>query len=370
MMNQNKTAPLNENASSRPKKSKRSRVTLVGAFGFFLTLLGTIILNLLGYQVKQQYLIFFLLSFLYLFLLGLTLEQLYKRGFVIWSFSALVSFLGLFVIWLPLLLYALDIADLRLWMGSVLFGLLLLLFAYFNEAYDLNKKFFYRMQLVYDYIRSGKFLQAIKSTIMTVVFLVSAFFSAIWRALTRLPYLINKALKYVHRTIVKMFLYLKNEYDRFYFYGFLLLAWTAPFLISSTPEQFFVLNIFFVTLFFIGLVTRKSERVQRFVRTSVERTWNFAYRVNEKVERMKARMTKTQTICPNCNQNMPLNANTCPHCNATIQRCVICRLPITISNEEGERLTTCPHCHNPFHQKHWERWLQISHACPVCKTPA
>ena len=36
-------------------------------------------------------------------------------------------------------------------------------------------------------------------------------------------------------------------------------------------------------------------------------------------------------------------------------------------NLGSEPAFRCPNCLAPFHQGHWEKWIQQKHACPMCR---
>ncbi len=45
------------------------------------------------------------------------------------------------------------------------------------------------------------------------------------------------------------------------------------------------------------------------------------------------------------------------------ERCIVCNLYI----RKEEKIGRCPHCNHPAHLDHFQEWIKIKGACPVCK---
>lgn len=43
--------------------------------------------------------------------------------------------------------------------------------------------------------------------------------------------------------------------------------------------------------------------------------------------------------------------------------CAICKRPVL----PEESLTTCPNCHNTFHEEHFAEWIKMKGQCPMCQ---
>jgi hypothetical protein len=89
----------------------------------------------------------------------------------------------------------------------------------------------------------------------------------------------------------------------------------------------------------------------------VDDTGDFAQSIRQKI----AEMTKYYS-CYHCGFPIERTAETCPDCKQTIDRCAVCKLPISF----GESFSICSKCETKGHDTHLQEWVKTQGKCPHC----
>jgi len=67
--------------------------------------------------------------------------------------------------------------------------------------------------------------------------------------------------------------------------------------------------------------------------------------------------------CRKCGSSFGKDDNSCRNCNAEIDKCIVCKLPIS----EGEEISKCSYCEAIGHHNHFVDWIENSSKCPRCQ---
>jgi hypothetical protein len=133
--------------------------------------------------------------------LGIVIDRLQRRGFQFWMAGAVVAYLGFLLLFSPLILYAIGLEsvlganekDQLLWSaGLSLAGGLVVLFGYFVEAYDLNKRFVRMTSEIIELIRRAEYRKIPGRVIRFVAEIFRIILSYVWRGITGLKAVLER----------------------------------------------------------------------------------------------------------------------------------------------------------------------------------
>ncbi len=89
----------------------------------------------------------------------------------------------------------------------------------------------------------------------------------------------------------------------------------------------------------------------------------FLYKTTQKTRNVFKRRDIIR--CPHCNYSNIASRRECWNCKETIPNCWICN---GVFEPETE-VAVCPNCDNNYHIKHLKAWLRFNPKCPVCHEP-
>ncbi|MHA2364594.1 MAG: hypothetical protein ACXAC7_11610 [Candidatus Hodarchaeales archaeon] len=315
---------------------------------------------------------------LILFLLGVIIDQLNARGFRFWALGALISFTGVFVFFLPIVLYGLHLDDVNLWLILILIGGSLILFGYTVDALELNKKVAVKLSDLWMAVTTYQW-RSIPSRIFNVIAtIIVGFISYISNGIRRLKtHLIkgfNQLYKFISESIKKIFNFVlalpgllwkttKIVYNYSYltlpFFG-LVFLWINQ--NHSTPGLLSMLLIL-ILLFLLGVAYQKREQVGVLVNQVTDYSHQTIMRCLPAVHSIKQRFGRHR--CSYCNSVLKLGETECSQCQTRVVECLICKLPI----KDDQTVTVCSSCKHQSHKDHWETYvIRMGKPCPVCFT--
>jgi len=349
---------------------------------------------------------------------GFILIRLRKKGIDYFVTGAITAYIGFFLLALPALIAALQFElerDYGLYIAMGV-GLVLILFGYFMEVYDLNVKFMELMKQLKESLK--KFLKRIKWRLVFSpwnLFLLSGLTIMILARIEILPVILAKRSYYligVALILLNIICHFRKEFYellknigellltffRFWWRGIKkfprILARFFKWLYKETIEfiktlgkalkyifirNYIILFVFGFALYFIPLNLNREVRIalaslvclvsvikplldwREELGEKVNSARLYVYKGSHKARRVFSRRV---TRCPFC--SYPTTGSTsseCWKCKQEIPRCLICGAVV----ERDSDATICQHCDNVFHFKHLRTWLRLQSTCPVCR---
>lgn len=348
---------------------------------------------------------------------GFIIRRMQKLGIDYFVSGAIIAYLGYILIALPAIMYAFghslfDNDYLNLIPISV--GILLIILGFFTETYELNKKLMKALTQIGSAIKSiflkinwrlvfspvnilsvagittviltfygvfdqflepwegyvvgsllillnlaFHFREELATILKNIARLTVIIFNAIIRGIKQIPTIVKEVVLWLRHAIIT------------------LANWSWKAIKFTIIHNYFLLFAFGIVLFFIiddfsfevrfafsalvclvavikPLVEWRHELANRL--TSVRAR---VYRTAKRTRRFVTR----KLHCPFCDHEIKTNTRYCPKCGRELPICWICSMPI----ESKDSVAQCPHCLNLFHYNHFNAWIQMKRACPVCK---
>lgn len=313
-----------------------------------------------------------------LFLLGFIIDQLKFRDFRFWALGAIVSFTGVVFLFSPVILYGIGNNDGLLWGVVIVLGVLLILFGYTIEAYELNNKVAKILIALWENIRNFQWRKIPSKIFRLFVVVFTGIASYILLGFKQFKYVIVKSTKsligfisitisQIYRLLISLPRYTKKFVKFCYEYNYLLIIPLFAFSILKIlnlpfPSILFYVLIF-LTIFLIVLAVLQSneELSQQYLQSLREQSWKALQSISIKIQKSASVIGKYK--CSNCNAPLKLGEERCENCSEEIRQCSICKLPI----KKDQEISVCSHCQYPAHTNHWKQWIGMNHPCPICK---
>ncbi|MHA2295389.1 MAG: hypothetical protein ACXAEU_12405 [Candidatus Hodarchaeales archaeon] len=359
-----------------------SKLTLVGVGLFLIALIVSVILQVENIQILPDLERFGVGLFgipLLVLLLGFVLDVLRWRDFTDWgALGAFVAYLGLLLIFLPLILYPFALVDEVVFWFMVISGILITIIGFTSHATDLDDKIEQLFNNFWTTLRNFDFRLFISSLLQLVRGIIAGTIRYLWRGLRNLItriILFMKMISHSFKLIAKSVLFFFTQtvpatikrslivtWNNFHWLG--LGAIISYFLISDFLACFCLntgLVIIIGFFFALGVIYPQRDRLTRVVHRAQGYAWETGYRINYRLRTLAEGRRKID--CLSCGRTISLESRECKHCEIEVKRCMICKLPI----KTGQKPIECPHCKNPAHKEHWKFWVNIKHDCPACK---
>ena len=314
-----------------------------------------------------------------IFLLGVIIDQLKYRNFRFWALGALVSFLGVLTLFSPVVLYGLGSDDHLIWFFLIGVGIVLVLFGYTIEAYELNNKVAKILINLWENIKNyewrkvpGKIASLISILIIGTLSYIGLGFKkfrfVIRNSLIAIGSFLNNSIKGLVRLILAIPGYTKKfiifSYENNYFLIIPLLLLAVVQLVQGNVVfeslTFVILFLLFSFLIIMLLLHGNEELSQRYLQRIRDRSWETLQTISIRIQKTTSSFGRYK--CQKCHAPLKLGQETCENCNNQVKHCSICKLPI----KEGQEVSTCPHCQYPAHTNHWSQWIRMRDTCPVC----
>ena len=312
------------------------------------------------------------------FLFGIILDQLKYRDFRFWALGAIVSFLGVLVLFSPVVFYGLGNDDVTLWLVAILLGLILVVFGYSIEAYELNNKVAKVLINLWENIKNFQWNKIPGKIVSLFSIIISGILSYIIIGFKRFKFVIKTTISSLTRfitltlkSLVKLILSLPRYFKKFiifcYEYNYWLLIPLSVFSLIKIfnlpfPNIFvFILITLILLLFILAALNSNEELTRRYLRIIRNRTWESLQYVS--ITLQKATSSIGRYKCQNCHAPLKLGQEICENCSSEIKHCSICKLPI----KSEQNVSTCSHCLYPAHTNHWNQWISMNNHCPICK---
>ncbi|MCG3222222.1 MAG: hypothetical protein H7641_12660 [Candidatus Heimdallarchaeota archaeon] len=358
---------------------------------------------------------------------GLIVRRLRRKGIEDFVLGAITAFLGFILLYFPVLMFVMGIDDLFVkqypYYLMMVGGVLVIIFGYFMEVYDLNIKFLQMMKRMKEVLKrmlariNWKLLRSpwnffslmgLTVIILTVIGILTSryyhiagaglilfnfifhfrkelaeIFKTIGRILETIAQAWWKVTKQIPRILKRFFQWIYNP-ERFK--KIMRWIWKQIKVIGRSIKYIFVRNylilfIFGVVLFFvlpkdvlnfeIRLAISSLVCLVAFVKPildwreyfgeDVSSARTFLYKTSTKVtKRLKRRVI---IRCPYCNYPNTSQRMDCWNCTKMLPRCKICNSFV----EQGTEVAVCQHCDNIYHENHLRTWLRLNPKCPMCK---
>ncbi|MHA2296077.1 MAG: hypothetical protein ACXADA_08660 [Candidatus Hodarchaeales archaeon] len=368
-----------------------SRLSKISGLSLLLTILALVIL-VIGFNAQINDILFRVVVGLLIvepliFFLGLIKDRLTSKlatmGFKFHTFWAIVSYAGIMIVFLPIVLWiALNTLDFVLSSVLVSIGILVFFFGFFSETRDLNKNLTRSITAFIAALKSYEYQKGIKT-----------FFGLIKQQIIDfISYLVNSALK-LKKTVKNILSWTFNAPKAFIKAIVSLVQWIPSAtarsirmllrhfekigLVASITLVYqslieppsslrvdfnlsFSLLVISVVLIIVKTTYLHKERFIALVVTVRDRTWETGYMLNYRLKTIGE--TRKKITCTNCGELISLNSRTCNKCDRVVERCIICKLPL----EQGQEQASCLHCSKVAHHDHWRYWKTRKGSCPAC----
>ncbi|NHJ86853.1 MAG: hypothetical protein FK734_15430 [Asgard group archaeon] len=107
------------------------------------------------------------------------------------------------------------------------------------------------------------------------------------------------------------------------------------------------------------LVLDKETRQVR----KIQNMLNFDDRLRNELDSiLHFKKFSSRISCFYCGTQLENNTQTCPNCSQKIQRCSVCKLPIS----KDDQTASCPKCKSIAHLSHLHEWVKTQGKCPTC----
>ena len=368
----------------QPKDTLRNKLfisygTIIGFIIFALVISIFIILEVtLANPFSTRLTSAFLGLTIIIFLLGVIVDQLKFRYFRFWALGAIVSFSGVLLLFSPIIFYGFDNNDVVLWVFLIIVGILLIIFGYTIEAYELNNKVAKILINLWENIRNFQWKKIPKRLLSLIGLLLIGIISYIALGFRKFRYVLKKAFSSLFsfmlksfNGIIKLLIALPGYFKKFlifcYEYNYWLLIplfFFSIFKILNLPFPtilFLILVILLTLLVVMQILNSNAELSQRYLQTLRNRSWGAVQSISIRIQKTTSSIGKYK--CTNCNKPLKLGQAQCENCSQEVKHCSICKLPI----KNDQQISTCSKCLYPAHTNHWNQWIRMNNNCPVCK---
>ncbi|NPD87431.1 MAG: hypothetical protein HGN29_01825 [Asgard group archaeon] len=361
---------------------------------------------------------------------GLIVRRLRRKGIEDFVLGAITAFLGFILLYFPVLMFIMNIAIFQReypYFLIMLGGILVIIFGYFMEVYDLNIKFLQMMKRLKEALKrmwervNWKLVRSpwnIFTLIGLTVIILAAIgilpllekryyyiigaglilinlifhfrkelaeiFKTIGRIIETITQAWWKVTKQIPRILKKFFKWLYNP-ERFK--RIMRWIWNQLKVIGRAFKYIFVRN--YLILFVFGIVffvvLRLFTELDREIILAISSLiWLIAFvkpildwreYFGEDLSSARTFLYKTSTKvtkrlkrqvilrCPYCNYPNTSQRMDCWNCAKMLPRCKICNSYV----EQGTQVAVCQHCDNIYHENHLRTWLRLNPKCPMCK---
>lgn len=353
---------------SLEKKLSFSKGTFIGFFIFFLLLAIVTYIELNNLDISDRKLTMFLGIGTICVLWGVVIDQLRIREFEFWAVGSIISTIGIFLVFSPILLYGFFIDSLVIWIGCSIIGIILLIFGYSVEAYDLNKKLVVALVGLWEAIQQYQWKSVPRRLLNLVITFFSTLFLYIRRGFKAFRYHLGVGLSWTRRqtinaleTIYHVILATPAFVWRHSYWGFLVvILW-----ILMDTTDLTTLTLIDITLLSFLLVIGIAYTYRDYIREKVTDIPEYTFEAIQYTQRVihQSKIRFGLYTCPECHKKIDPVTMKCSECGLDTPTCIICQLPI----QENQDITTCPHCEHQAHSHHWKQWINMGKHCPICK---
>ncbi len=407
---------------------------IVGIIG----LLGTMVTGITGmYETKEWLFMLFIgvlvSGFLILFF-ALILRRIKRKGIEYFVLGAITAYLGFFMLALPTLIYIFTFGNEDFTVKDYVFfiimafGVLLIIFGFFIEAYDLNEKIlelfrrigeslkrmlkrikwklilspwnlltlagiavivltaldvFIWIDAVYFYLIGGGLIliniiihlrEELAEIMKDIGKIIATFFQSLWRGIKYLPSLIVKLAKMLYdpERFKRMVRWVKAKLKAIF-------TWIGDAFKFIFVRNYLILFAFGIALFFLLNMLEMEIRIAMSALVCgvaiVKPILDWREHFGEDVSKARIFLYKTGQKTKNLLRRKGLTR--CPNClrpnPITNRECWHCKKDIPrclICNNIVERevaISRCNSCDNIYHVNHLETWIRFNPKCPVCK---
>lgn len=351
---------------------------------------------------------------------ALILRRLGRKGIDYFVTGAITAYIGFLLVALPAILYSVGVTSVTNYIFYIVMaaGLLLIIFGFFFEAYDLNQKIINLMKKIgeaikrmwqrinwklifspwnlltvagitviiltamnilvwipslYWYLIGGgliliniiwHFRKEIAEIFVNMGKFIATMFQAWWRAIKQIPQIIKRFFIWIYtksieiiKTIGKAikFIVVRN-------YLILFVFGIAMFVVFQVLGIFnFETRIALAALVCGIAIVKPILDWREHFGEDISNARMFLYKTAHKTTKVLQRRKLIR--CPYCERPNEYSAEYCWHCEKLLPKCMICGSKI----ERGTQIAKCTLCDNIYHINHLETWLRFNPKCPVCK---
>ena len=399
--------------------------------GFIISVLSIIGILILSLAFNQDYtnssfriaLGVFVIGVLILFF-ALILRRLRRKGIAYFVTGAITAYIGFILLSIPAILAViLDPSTLPKDLATVLYilmavGVILIIFGFFFEAYDLNLKIialmkklkeaikkiwkrinwklvlspwnllsvagitimilaaleiFVGMRPLFWYLIGGSlillniiwhFRKEIWEILASIGKVIGTIFQAWWRAVKQIPQIVKKFGIWIYTKTVDFlriigktlkFLIVRNYFILFILGISMLIVF---YFLDKLDETNIALSVLVCGIAIVKPILDWRDHFGE----DISKARMYLYKTAQKTREV-LQTRKLLTRCPYCNRPNEMGKDTCWYCAAILPKCMICNGRI----ERGTKIARCLHCDNLYHINHLETWLRFNPKCPVCK---
>ena len=256
-----------------------------------------------------------------LFLLGFIIDQLKYRDFRFWALGAMVSFLGVVLLFSPVVFYGLGNNDHLAWFIVIIAGILLILFGYTIEAYELNNKVAKILINLWDAIRTFQWRKIPKRIGQLIVTITTGIAAYIIIGFRRFKYVVKRSfqaifgfislsLKQIYRLVISLPRYTKRFiifcYEFNYWLIIPLFAFSIIKILNLPFPNVLVIVLLFLTLLLLVLSMLQSieELALRYLQILRMRSWETFQGISIRIQRTASSVGRYK--CTNCNAPVKL----------------------------------------------------------------
>ena len=361
---------------------------------------------------------------------GMIVRRLRRKGIEDFVLGAITAFIGFVILYFPVLMFVMNIALFQREYPYFLLmagGILVIIFGYFMEVYDLNIKFLQMMKrfqaalkrmwdrinwklLLYPWnlfsllglaviilaaIGIMPLLQPRNYYIIGAVLILlniifhfrkelAEIFKTIGRVIETIAQAWWKVTKQIPKILKKFFQWIYNP-ERFK--RIMRWIWKQIKVFGKAIKYLFVRN--YLILFIFGIVffviLRLYSNLDKEIVIAISSLiWLIAIvkpildwreYFGEDLSSARTFLYKSSTRvtkrlrrrvilrCPYCNYPNTSQRMDCWNCSKLLPRCKICNSYV----ETGSEVAVCQHCENIYHENHLRTWLRLNPKCPMCK---
>ncbi|MHA1401214.1 MAG: double zinc ribbon domain-containing protein [Candidatus Heimdallarchaeaceae archaeon] len=405
----------------RNKKRERKIIINILWIGLIISLIGlisTIIISaIFGDKFFNIALGIMAIGFLILFF-GFILSRLQKLGIDYFVTGAIISYIGYILVAIPSILYAFNV---QLFVKDfwnfflICAGLILIIFGFFSETYELNRKLvklfnqlgqsikrllskinweivFSPLNFLstvgvtlillavfqaippisnkysYYFIIGGSliglniiilFKEEVVSIVLTLSKIILTLSRAIGRGLKQVPRIIADLSVWIYHASIKAAKVIGRGIKYVLIHNYFLLFGLGIIIFFVTKPLTFEIRI--ALSFLICIIALIKPLVDQ--RERIGRRVNSARLYLYQKSQIPKKIFKRTIACPHCSHPVPIGASYCPRCGKALVKCYICNLNIS----KNEAVSICPNCNNFYHYNHLATWVKLKGTCPICK---
>lgn len=312
------------------------------------------------------------------FLFGIIIDQLKSRDFRFWALGAIVSFVGVLFLFSPIVFYGLGNNDGVLWIASIIAGIVLILFGYSIEAYELNNKVAKVLINLWESIKNfewkkipGRIVKLFSTILAGIGYYIILGFKRFKYVLKRsfqgVASFISTSIRQVVKLIVSLPHYFKKfiifcyEYNYFVLIGLFAIAIFNLVDLPFPTILLFILGFLTLLLVLMALFQSNEELTERYLRVIRDRSWEAVQSISIRIQKTTSSIGRYR--CQNCKSPLKLGQEHCENCSQEVKHCSICKLPI----KKDQEVTICESCQYPAHTNHWNQWIGMNKHCPICQ---